>query len=217
VNRAPTPPGRAAADPRPLTWNVAALLSEPAGSTRDYDVAGITIPLPDELRLADPVEGHIRLTRTNRGLLVTASLATALEAECSRCLRETEVPIEIRLDEEALPSLDLDTGQPVDRDAEPDVLRLNEHHELELEPVVADAISLAEPIAPLCRPDCPGLCPVCGDRMDTGDHRHDEDEMDPRLAALRDFRPADETRRPPAPRRTGERRGSTVDGRTSTR
>ena len=214
MSRGSARPRRAAADLRPLTWNVAALLSEPAGSTRDYDVAGVTIPLSDDLRLADPIDGHVRLTRTNRGLLVTSSLATALDAECSRCLRDIEVPIDVRIEEEALPSLDLDTGQSIARATEPDVVRLNEHHELELQPVVADAISLAEPIAPVCRPDCPGLCPVCGERMETGDHRHDEDEVDPRLAALLDFHPADEAKSGSGTGAARRRRGSKVDGRT---
>jgi uncharacterized protein len=185
-----------APDVRPLTWNVAALLSEPPGSTRDFQIAGVTIPLADELRLADPIEGHIRLARTNRGLLVTGELSTAIEAQCSRCLRDITVPLELRIDEEALPSVDVDSGLPVETETEPDVLRLNQHHEVELEPVVADAISLAEPIAPLCRPDCKGLCPVCGLSLEEGDHRHVEDDVDPRLAALREFRPAaDDDRR----------------------
>ena len=41
-------------------------------------------------------------------------------------------------------------------------LFLDDHHELHLEPAVREAISLAEPIAPLCRSDCPGLCDTCG-------------------------------------------------------
>ena len=51
------------------------------------------------------------------------------------------------------------------------------------------AISLAEPIAPLDRPDCPGLCSVCGQPLDEGEHDHGEDEIDPRLEALKAFRP----------------------------
>jgi uncharacterized protein len=174
-----------------LTWNVASLLSEPPGSMRDYEVAGVTIPLPDDLRLADPIEGHVRLARTNRGLIVTADLATAIEAACSRCLRETTVPLVLHVVEEALPSIDAESGLPLDVAREPDAVRLTDHHELELEPIVAEAISLAEPIAPLCRPDCKGLCAVCGESLERGDHVHAEDDIDPRLAALRAFRPAD--------------------------
>jgi uncharacterized protein len=172
----------------PLTWNVAGLLSDPPGSTRDYQLAGITIPLADERRLADPIEGRLRLARTNRGILVRADLTTALEAECSRCLRSIEVPLELHIDEEALPSIDLESGLPLDATAEPDVVRLTDHHELELEPLVRDAIDLAEPIAPVCRPDCPGLCAVCGEPLDDGPHDHPEDDVDPRLEGLRGFR-----------------------------
>ena len=172
----------------PLTWNVAGLLSEPAGATRDYRVAGVTIDLGEDLRLADRIEGDVRLSRTNRGLLVHADLATSLAGECSRCLREVEVPIELHLEEEALPALDLVSGVPLDTSAEPDVMRLTDHHELELEQPVREAIQLSEPIAPLCEPDCPGLCPVCGERMTGGPHEHADQDIDPRLEALLGFR-----------------------------
>jgi uncharacterized protein len=47
---------------------------------------------------------------------------------------------------------------------------------------------VAEPIAPLDRPDCPGLCVVCGLPLDEGIHDHPDDDIDPRLEALRGFR-----------------------------
>ena len=50
----------------------------------------------------------------------------------------------------------------VDTSDEPEALRLTDHHELDLEHLIREAIQLAEPIAPVCRPDCPGLCAVCG-------------------------------------------------------
>jgi uncharacterized protein len=169
----------------PLAWNVAALLTEPPGSTRDYIVAGVVIDLGDDLRLADPIEGRVRLSRTNRGLIVQADLETSLDTQCSRCLRDVEVPLQLQIEEEALPSLDLQTGLPLDTSAEPDVLRLTDHHELELEQTVREAIQLAEPIAPVCEPDCPGLCPVCGERLAGPPHDHGEDAIDPRLEVLR--------------------------------
>ena len=118
---------------------------------------------------------------------------TALAGECARCLRPVSTRVDIALDEEYLPSIDLVTGRPVAEDEdEPDALRLTDHHELDLEPSVRDAISLAEPIAPLCRPDCPGLCIVCGLPLDEGVHDHPDDDIDPRLEALRGFKVAAE-------------------------
>lgn len=176
----------------PLTWNVAGLLGDEAGATRDYEVAGVTIDLGDDLRQADPIEGKVRLARTNRGLLVIADLTTSLQAECSRCLRDVEVPIDVFIEEEAVPSIDVHTGHPIKLEpAEEDVLRLTDHHELDLETPVRDAILLAEPIAPLCRPDCPGLCLVCGERLEEGVHDHPTDDIDPRLEALRAFKADD--------------------------
>jgi uncharacterized protein len=170
----------------PLTYHVARLLTEAPGSARDYAVDGVTIPLDDpDLHLADPIAGRVHLSRTNRGLIAHADLTTSLAGSCSRCLREIEIPLELRIHEEVLPSIDLASGQPVDTSREPDVLRLNDHHELDLAPPVRDAISLAEPIAPLCQPDCPGLCPTCGERLTGGRHDHPDDDGDPRLAALR--------------------------------
>jgi uncharacterized protein len=118
-----------------------------------------------------------------------ARLTTSLAGECARCLRPLTTPIDIVLDEEYLPSLDIATGRPVDATDEPDALRLTDHHELDLEPSISDAISLAEPIAPLDRPDCPGLCVVCGLPLDEGIHDHPDDDIDPRLEALRAFKP----------------------------
>jgi uncharacterized protein len=172
----------------PLTWNVAGLLTEPVGTDRRYRVSGATIDLGEDLRLADPIEGDVRLARTNRGLLVQATLRASLDAACSRCLRDIEVPVEIRIDTEALPSLDMDSGLPVDQSAEPDVLRLTDHHELDLEDEVREALQLEEPIAALCEENCPGLCPVCGERLSDGPHEHAEDDVDPRLEALKAFR-----------------------------
>ena len=171
----------------PLTYPLAGLLAEPYGTSRHYPVHGVTIPLPGELRLAGPIEGQVDIARTNRGVLVRADLHATIEGSCARCLRDIEVPLDVSLEEEALPSLDLGSGQPLDISAEPDVTRLTDHHELELGPLVAEAISLAEPIAPLCEAACPGLCPTCGERLGPGHPAHDDDEIDARLEALKAF------------------------------
>ena len=103
-------------------------------------------------------------------------------------LRPIEVAVTGEIDDEALPSVDLLTGKALDPHVEPEIARLTDHHEIGLEPFVREAIQLAAPIAPLCRPDCPGLCPVCGDELGSGPHDHGEVPIDPRLEALRGFR-----------------------------
>jgi uncharacterized protein len=174
--------------PAPLVYPLAGLLAEPAGTERRYDIHGATLQLPDDLHLAEPIDGTLRISRTNRGVYLDAALSTAIEGACSRCLRDIEIPTTVEIHEEVLPSLDVATGHRLDTLAEPDVARLSDHHELDLGSLVADAISLAEPIAPLCELDCPGLCVTCGERLGPDHAAHVEDEIDPRLAALQAFR-----------------------------
>jgi uncharacterized protein len=176
----------------PFLINVAGLLGDGVGATRTVDIVDATLPLPDDLVLSEPITGRVRLIHENRGIIAETHLTTALAGECARCLRPTSTPVVIDLEEEYLPSVDLSTGRPVADDDEPDALRLTDHHELDLGPSVADAISLAEPIAPLDRPDCPGLCVVCGLPLDEGVHDHPSDDIDPRLEALRGFTAADD-------------------------
>jgi uncharacterized protein len=172
-----------------LSYNVAALLRAAPGTTRRYPVEIAELPLLDEMTLAAPIEGEVQLARTGRSILATAHLSTALDVHCSRCLKPVVEPIQVRIEEEALPSIDIDSGLPVDQREEPDVLRLDRNHELDLAPPVRDAISLAEPMGVLCRPDCRGLCSVCGiDLNEQPDHGHADEDVDPRLAALAEWR-----------------------------
>lgn len=175
-----------------LTFNVSGLLGQPVGSVRRLEVSSPPLDLGAELRQNRGLAGKLRLTRTNRGLLVQASLSTSIEQECSRCLRAIDYPVELEIEEEALPIIDVASGLALDTFAEPDVLRLTDHHELELEQEVREAILLAEPIAPLCREDCPGLCVVCGQELGSGPHDHPEPDVDPRFETLLQFQDPDE-------------------------
>lgn len=172
-----------------LTVNVAALLRSAPGTSRTVPVDLATLAIADDLSVDGPVTGSIRLSRTGRSILVQGRVATRLIVPCSRCLVPAAQPVEAEIDEEALPSLDIDTGLPLDTSEEPDALRLTDHHELELDEPIRVAVSLAEPLVPLCRPDCRGLCPECGVNLnDDPGHRHAGDGVDPRLAALADLR-----------------------------
>jgi uncharacterized protein len=172
-----------------LSYNVATLLRSAPGAERRYAVEVEGLPIADGVRLAAPIAGEVRLSRTGRSILARADLSTAIDAYCSRCLREVVAPIDVTIEEVALPTIDIDSGLPIDPTAEPDALRLDEHHELDLDGPVREAIVLAEPIALLCRPDCRGLCVVCGADLNSDpQHGHDEDDFDPRLAALAEWR-----------------------------
>lgn len=171
----------------PLSFHLAGLLSEPPGSTREHQVVGVRLSLDSELQQARPLDGSIRLQRTNRGLMVVAALSTSLATECGRCLTPIEVPLSIRIDEEALPSIDPSSGERMSMLEGAETLHLTDHHELDLEIPIREAISLAEPIAPVCRTDCPGLCASCGEPLAGPPHDHPDEDLDPRFAALQGY------------------------------
>lgn len=174
--------------PDDLTLPLAGLLADPAGSSRDFAVRQGWIDPGDDIVQVEPIVGALRILRSNRGLLLDGAFTTRIAGVCSRCLTEITVPLDLAIEEEVLPSIDLASGQPLDPDLEPEVVRLTDHHELELEPLLRESVQLAEPIAPLCRPDCPGLCLECGELLADRPHDHGDQPIDPRLAALAGFR-----------------------------
>ena len=167
-------------------FNVAGLLHEPPGATRDVRLRDHYVTLGADVELAGPLDADLRLQRTNRGILVRGELRAPLRRTCSRCTDPFVEEVRVPIDEEFLPSVDLESGTQVDtedldREA---TLRIDEHHEINLSGVFHDELSLTEPMHPLCRPDCPGLCSECGEKLDREDHDHGGEEIDPRLAAL---------------------------------
>jgi uncharacterized protein len=170
------------------SFNVAGLLAEPPGATRLIQLRDHHVALGTDVELAGPVDAELRLQRTNRGILLHGEARATLRRTCARCTDPYLEEVRIGLDEEFLPSIDPATGLPIpldDSDGAP--LRINPHHEIELDGVLHDELLLTEPMHPLCRPDCPGLCPECGERLEAG-HVHDDVAIDPRLEALRAFR-----------------------------
>jgi uncharacterized protein len=169
-----------------IAFNVVGLLHEPPGATRDVRLRDHYATLGPDVELAGPLDVDLRLQRTNRGILVRGELRAPLRRTCARCTDPYVEEVTVTVDEEFLPALDLATGAPVSVVAteEDAALRLNDHHELILDGIAHDELALTEPMHPLCRPDCPGLCVECGERLDRGDHAHGGEEIDPRLAGL---------------------------------
>jgi uncharacterized protein len=173
--------------PAPLVYPLAGLLAEPPGTHRDYAIEGATIPLPEGMRLTAPLDGAVRISRTNRGVLVDAKVSTTIAGTCVRCLRDIEIPMTVEIHDEALPSVDIATGHAIEAAEDPDATRLSDHHELDLARLAGEAISLNEPIAALCEEACPGLCIECGERLGPDHVEHESDDIDPRLAVLKGF------------------------------
>lgn len=142
-----------------------------------------TVPAPTGLRgeLVGVPAGsdlvlELRLESVSEGVLVSGTAQVALTGECARCL------------EPLIDSLEVDVQQLYaypghENDADDEIGRLVDEC-VDLEPLLRDAVVLALPLAPVCRADCPGLCPQCGVRLADVEPGHGHDEVDPRWAAL---------------------------------
>ena len=98
--------------------------------------------------------------------------------ECARCLEEAQADVVGELDEEFFPMTDVRTGAPVSTPTEDDQLLIDEHHEINLDELLRQNILTSLPLQPLCDTACPGLCPTCGERLDSRHTTHQEQETD---------------------------------------
>jgi uncharacterized protein len=165
--------------------NVAQLLKEPIGATRDYTVEAEIPSLDGEIRLTKPVIGHVRLTRVNDGILVQGSFRSDVELTCDRCLGRFPRAVEVDVEEQYVPTVDVKTGKWLLTGEVDPALLIDDHHILDLEEVLRQAIYLELPLHGICRETCKGLCPGCGQDLNEGSCDCTDDEIDPRWEALK--------------------------------
>jgi uncharacterized protein len=146
----------------------------PAPAALGLDVIGVPEGAPLDLEL--------RLESVTEGVLVTGTVAAPLTGQCARCLDPVSDDLVVDV-QELFAYADSTTDATTEQD---EVYRI-EGELLDVEPVVRDAVVLALPWTPLCRPDCAGLCPECGLRLDDLPADHSHETIDPRWAALAAF------------------------------
>ena len=166
-----------------MQYNVAQLLKEAIGATRHQSIEADIAILDVGVKLLRPATGQVHLLRTDVGILVQGRVQTEAELLCCRCLAPFALPLEVILEEEFRPSVDIVTGKKIRDNAEDPALLIDEHHILDLWELIRQQLLLALPMHPLCRPDCAGLCSQCGKNLNEGPCECTE-EMDPRWAAL---------------------------------
>lgn len=140
-----------------------------------HDPLGPAMQAPE----GEPVQVDASLESVVEGIYVHATASTHLVGECSRCLDPVEDDIDLALDELFM------YPEKVRADEREDTVLL-EDDQVDLGPLVHDALAVEAEERPLCRPDCPGLCAQCGFRMED-DPEHHHDVIDDRFAALQGF------------------------------
>ncbi len=130
------------------------------------------LPVPEK------VQAELVVGRATTGTVFELAFHTRLHGPCYRCLADAVVDVEIAAREYQATTPDSDE------------LRTPylEHDQLDLSGWARDALVLELPDKILCRPDCAGLCPVCGHDLNVEPHVHEEEEPDSRWAALAELK-----------------------------
>ena len=126
-----------------------------------------------------PLDLDLRVESVSEGVLVTGSLSAPITGECSRCLTPFSERIQV-----ALTELFAYPDTLTEATTEEDEVGRVDGDIVDLEQPIIDAVGLELPFSPVCRPDCPGLCPRCGVPLATAEAGHHHDEIDPRWAKL---------------------------------
>jgi uncharacterized protein len=130
------------------------------------------LPLPQK------VPAELTITRASTGTVFELSFHVRLHGPCYRCLEDAvlDLPISVREYQATAPESDEMRTPYLEAD------------NLDLSAWARDALALALPDKILCKPDCAGLCPVCGKDLNAEPHEHDEPKADTRWSALAELR-----------------------------
>ena len=164
------------------TFNLRTLKLRPGEEYRDevevelepFELGGQRyLPVPEK------VPAELAISRASTGTLFELRFGVRLHGPCYRCLDDAvlDLPISAREYQATNPG-----------DAEELTTQYVVDDRLELAAWARDATALALPDKILCRPDCAGLCPVCGRDLNDEPHAHDEEAVDPRWSGLAELR-----------------------------
>ena len=145
--------------------------------------------------LTSPLLATIRVFRTEGRILADISVSGNASVPCARCLEPAKVAISGEL--RYLFSLRQDDNSEKNQDGSPDgdedlILLDSWEDEIDLSPQIWEVMITSFPAKALCRPDCKGLCPVCGTNLNRSSCTCKRDNIDPRLESLRSFVQNDE-------------------------
>jgi uncharacterized protein len=151
----------------PYRINVGFLINAVVGTYRDLTID------ESEIQLADDLPGRnihcaIRVSKTQQGVLAEGELTAETDLECTRCLETYTQKLDARFEE-----LYCFHNKRENEDAEQ---FLPSSGYLDLQDVVREYLLMEVPYAPVCKPDCKGLCPICGNNLNNGPCSHPQED-----------------------------------------
>ena len=162
-----------------------------AGLPLDVSVSAEELRLPQsaEVIFPNPVRILGRLARVAEQIYFQGMIAGTMSAPCSRCVETATHDFEVETQIMFLPPSSAGSHEgteAVGLEDEPDIYE-HDGMKLDLLPLVYDQVVLAFPVQPLCRPDCAGLCHICGGNLNEVSCACRTESVDPRFALLKNI------------------------------
>jgi uncharacterized protein len=161
----------------PFRLNVGFIIHEDVGSIYDFPFEFNKIKVGDDFELRS-FSGLANIGRTPQGLLVTGRFKGESTLECARCLTSFSQSLAWEMTE-----LYAFNEKSVSESG----LYVPEDAQIDLQPLIRDYALLEIPINPICKPDCKGLCPICGQDLNIKDCGHRPDLEDSSFSVLKDL------------------------------
>ncbi len=157
----------------PFALNVADLVGRPGAQRRTQVLAPASFGVElSRVSPGRPLVADLLLESLSEGVLVSGDVSFLARHSCNRCLKEWE-------EDGSVPVMQLYAHEP-----DEDGYRLEQGEMIHLEQLFRDEVSLAFPLAPLCRQDCRGLCPTCGADLNEAPCTGHDDESGSPFAVL---------------------------------
>ena len=156
----------------------------------EVTAAHLQLPPTAEVELPSPMQVRGRFSKVAEQVYFQGTTCGTLAVSCGRCLDLIHSDFTVEMRVVYLPpstGLHIEGEEGVDTEDELD-LYTHDGISVDLQPPVHDHVLLAFPIQPLCRPDCAGLCQVCGGNRNEVPCTCETDAGDPRFALLKQLR-----------------------------
>jgi uncharacterized protein len=161
---------------KPFRFNVGFIIHEEFGYNHDFPFEFEKLKLEDlELR---NFEGIANVGKTPQGLILQGDFSAETTLNCVRCLQDFDHGLDWSFTE----MYAFDTRS----ETEEGLLIPDDAH-LDIAEMLREYALLEVPISPICKPNCKGLCPECGQNLNEKDCGHRPEENDSPFSKLKDL------------------------------
>lgn len=131
-----------------IIFDLKELVASPVGTKETFKIKSeIASPDKENIAIKSPILGKGIFTNLDKHLLADFDLATTIELSCARCGEKFTKKIDLKIKKTYK------------------LNQLNQNQEIDILPDINEEIILSVPTKPLCKKECLGLCPICGQNL----------------------------------------------------